>query len=70
MSYNHQSLHALKLGQETKYAQHYDRTLLQAVPRQLNRAQLGIVENQPLLLAQIFGQLMKSRGSILKACRK
>lgn len=47
MNYNHQSLHALKLGQETKYAQHYDRTLLQAVPRQLNREQLGIVATQP-----------------------
>ncbi|MFZ7233246.1 NADPH-dependent 7-cyano-7-deazaguanine reductase QueF [Avibacterium avium] len=47
MNYNHQSLHALKLGQETKYTQHYDRTLLQAVPRQLNREQLGIVATQP-----------------------
>lgn len=47
MNYNHQSLHALTLGQQTKYAQHYDRTLLQAVPRQLNREQLGIVATQP-----------------------
>ena len=47
MQYQDQSLQALKLGQKTEYASNYDRTLLQAVPRKLNRNDLGITENQP-----------------------
>lgn len=50
MNYNHESLHTLKLGQQTQYAQNYDRTLLQAVPRQLNREQLGITKQQPFCI--------------------
>ncbi|WP_424407800.1 NADPH-dependent 7-cyano-7-deazaguanine reductase QueF [Pasteurella sp. PK-2025] len=40
-------LTSLKLGQKTQYASNYDRTLLQAVPRQLNRDGLGITQQQP-----------------------
>lgn len=47
MQYQDQSLQSLKLGQKTEYASNYDRTLLQAVPRKLNRNDLGITENQP-----------------------
>lgn len=41
------ALAALKLGQATQYAEKYDRTLLQAVPRRLNRDELGITAQQP-----------------------
>ena len=47
MHYQDQSLNALKLGQQTKYAEKYDRTLLQPVPRRLNRDQLNITATQP-----------------------
>ncbi|MFD0965761.1 NADPH-dependent 7-cyano-7-deazaguanine reductase QueF [Seminibacterium arietis] len=45
--YHHNSLDKLKLGEKTDYAQQYDRTLLQAVPRSLNRDSLGITQQQP-----------------------
>ncbi|WP_439327528.1 NADPH-dependent 7-cyano-7-deazaguanine reductase QueF [Lonepinella sp. BR2357] len=44
---NNDSLKALKLGQKTEYCAIYDRTLLQPVPRSLNRDTLGITEQQP-----------------------
>ncbi|MCK3655889.1 NADPH-dependent 7-cyano-7-deazaguanine reductase QueF [Pasteurellaceae bacterium Macca] len=47
MNYSDSSLSALTLGQKTEYKNHYDASLLQAVPRKLNRDQLGITENQP-----------------------
>ncbi|WP_109077416.1 NADPH-dependent 7-cyano-7-deazaguanine reductase QueF [Aggregatibacter kilianii] len=47
MHYQDPSLNALKLGQQTKYAEKYDRTLLQPVPRRLNRDTLGITQAQP-----------------------
>lgn len=47
MNYNDKSLSALKLGQKTKYKSEYDPTLLQPVPRKLNRDGLGITEQQP-----------------------
>lgn len=47
MTYQDSSLTALKLGQKTDYASEYDPTLLQAVPRRLNRDELGISEQQP-----------------------
>ena len=47
MHYQDKSLNALKLGQQTKYAEKYDRTLLQPVPRRLNRDQLNITATQP-----------------------
>lgn len=47
MYQNHQSLQGLKLGQKTAYQANYDRSLLQAVPRALNRDSLGITEAQP-----------------------
>lgn len=47
MNYNDKSLSALKLGQKTEYKSEYDPSLLQAVPRKLNRDGLGITENQP-----------------------
>ena len=47
MHYQDKSLNALKLGQQTTYAEKYDRTLLQPVPRRLNRDQLNITATQP-----------------------
>ena len=50
MHYQDKSLNALKLGQQTKYAKKYDRTLLQPVPRRLNRDQLNITATQPFTI--------------------
>jgi len=47
MNYQDTCLNALKLGQKTTYSTHYDPTLLQGVPRSLNRDQLGITAHQP-----------------------
>nr|WP_314740484.1 NADPH-dependent 7-cyano-7-deazaguanine reductase QueF [uncultured Haemophilus sp.] len=47
MNYQDKSLSALKLGQKTEYKSQYDASLLQPVPRRLNREGLGIVEQQP-----------------------
>lgn len=47
MNYQDGSLSALKLGQKTEYKENYDRTLLQPVPRSLNRNGLGITQAQP-----------------------
>lgn len=47
MNYNDKSLSALKLGQKTEYKSEYDPTLLQPVPRKLNRDGLGITTSQP-----------------------
>lgn len=47
MNYQDKSLQSLKLGQATEYAANYDHTLLQPVPRKLNRDGLGITEQQP-----------------------
>lgn len=47
MNYNDPSLSLLKLGQQTQYHSIYDRTLLQPVPRNLNRNELGITQVQP-----------------------
>ena len=47
MNYQDRSLSALKLGQNTEYKSQYDASLLQPVPRRLNREGLGIVEQQP-----------------------
>ncbi|WP_386693852.1 NADPH-dependent 7-cyano-7-deazaguanine reductase QueF [Lonepinella sp. MS14435] len=44
---NNDSLKNLKLGQKTEYCAIYDRTLLQPVPRSLNRDMLGITQQQP-----------------------
>lgn len=38
----------LNLGQATAYPEHYDASLLQAVPRQLNRTPIGIAEGAAL----------------------
>lgn len=50
MHYHDASLSALKLGRQTEYAANYDRTLLQSVPRSLNRDGLGITARQPFTL--------------------
>ncbi|RUO58551.1 NADPH-dependent 7-cyano-7-deazaguanine reductase QueF [Pseudidiomarina insulisalsae] len=42
------SLAHLSLGQATHYPEHYDASLLQPVPRQLNRTPIGIAEQAPL----------------------
>lgn len=43
-----QPLGHLNLGQPTHYPTQFDASLLQAVPRQLNRTPIGIAEQQPL----------------------
>ncbi|THA02182.1 NADPH-dependent 7-cyano-7-deazaguanine reductase QueF [Rodentibacter pneumotropicus] len=43
-------LASLKLGQKTEYADEYDRTLLQAVPRALNRDGLDITKTPPFTI--------------------
>ncbi len=48
--YQDKSLSALKLGQKTQYAKFYDPTLLQPVPRRLNREKLGIEGNVPFTI--------------------
>ena len=50
MNYQDNSLKSLKVGQKTEYASQYDRTLLQPVPRALNRDGLGITQNQPFTI--------------------
>lgn len=50
MNYQDNNLKSLKLGQKTEYASQYDRTLLQPVPRALNRDGLGITQNQPFTI--------------------
>ena len=50
MNYQDNSLKSLKLGQKTEYASQYDHTLLQPVPRALNRDGLGVTQNQPFTI--------------------
>ncbi|KGQ25759.1 7-cyano-7-deazaguanine reductase [Gallibacterium anatis CCM5995] len=47
MDYQDESLIKLTLGKKTTYATDYRPSLLQAVPRKLNREQLGILSQQP-----------------------
>ena len=47
MNYQDESLKNLTLGQQTHYVSHYEPSLLQGVPRKLNRDSLGITEQQP-----------------------
>ncbi|MGV6989280.1 NADPH-dependent 7-cyano-7-deazaguanine reductase QueF [Testudinibacter sp. P80/BLE/0925] len=47
VSYQHSSLEQLTLGKQTDYRHDYDPSLLQAVPRKLNRDSLGISTQQP-----------------------
>lgn len=47
MNYQDESLAILKLGQKTEYKNQYDASLLQPVPRALNRKGLGILTSQP-----------------------
>lgn len=50
MNYNDESLSGLTLGQKTEYKSQYDASLLQAVPRRLNRDSLGITAQQPFTI--------------------
>ena len=47
IDYQDESLIKLTLGKKTTYATDYRPSLLQAVPRKLNREQLGILSQQP-----------------------
>ena len=51
---NDVSLSALTLGKKTQYHSNYDSSLLQAVPRSLNRQELGIVEKQPFVGCDVW----------------
>ena len=44
----------LTLGQKTEYCSSYNPELLQAVPRYLNRQELGIVEKQPFVGCDVW----------------
>ncbi|OOF78450.1 NADPH-dependent 7-cyano-7-deazaguanine reductase QueF [Rodentibacter caecimuris] len=50
MNKQDKGLTSLKLGQKTEYVSEYDRTLLQSVPRALNRDDLGITQTQPFTI--------------------
>ncbi|PLR49848.1 NADPH-dependent 7-cyano-7-deazaguanine reductase QueF [Chimaeribacter arupi] len=51
----HQALQKLTLGKPTAYQDHYDATLLQAVPRSMNREPLGLYpDNLPFHGADIW----------------
>lgn len=51
----HQALSGLTLGKETAYVDRYDASLLQAVPRSLNREPLGLTsDNLPFYGADIW----------------
>lgn len=55
MTSQYQALSNLTLGKETTYIDNYDATLLQAVPRSLNREPLGIIpDNLPFHGADIW----------------
>lgn len=47
VSYQHTALDQLTLGKQTHYSSQYCPSLLQAVPRKLNRDNLGISDQQP-----------------------
>lgn len=49
-----QELAALGLGKPTEYVSHYTPDLLQAVPRALNRKELGVAEEQPFFGVDIW----------------
>lgn len=51
---NNLELQNLQLGQTTEYPTEYTPGLLQAVPRKLNRAELGIVEQQPFVGCDVW----------------
>jgi 7-cyano-7-deazaguanine reductase len=52
---NHQALSGLTLGKTTDYRDRYDASLLQGVPRSLNRDPLGLkAENLPFQGADIW----------------
>ncbi|CAI0965890.1 NADPH-dependent 7-cyano-7-deazaguanine reductase QueF [Serratia quinivorans] len=52
---DHHALSALTLGKATAYRDHYDATLLQAVPRSMNREPLGLYpDNLPFHGADIW----------------
>lgn len=52
---NHQALHSLTLGKSTDYRDTYDASLLQGVPRSLNRDPLGLTaDNLPFHGADIW----------------
>ena len=51
---NDELLNALTLGKKTQYHSDYAPELLQAVPRSLNRQELGIVEEQPFVGCDVW----------------
>lgn len=52
---NHQALDGLTLGKSTDYRDNYDASLLQGVPRSLNRDPLGLTaDNLPFHGADIW----------------
>ncbi len=70
MNYQDNSLKSLKLGQKTEYASQYDRTLLQPVPRALNRDGLGITQNQPFTIGADIWTAYEISWLNEKACHK
>lgn len=58
---NHQALAGLTLGKSTDYRDTYDASLLQGVPRSLNRDPLGLKADN-LFTVRISGRYMNFPG--------
>ena len=59
---NHQALAGLTLGKSTDYRDTYDASLLQGVPRSLNRDPLGLHADNRRSTAPISGRCTNSPG--------
>lgn len=64
------ALEALSLGKETQYHTHYDASLLQGVPRRLNRDSLSLTADNLPFMVVISGQCMSYLGSTAKVYLK
>lgn len=59
---NHQALAGLTLGKSTDYRDTYDASLLQGVPRSLNRDPLGLKADNLPFTVRISGRYMNFHG--------
>lgn len=71
MSYeNHQALTGLTLGKSTDYRDTYDASLLQGVPRSLNRDPLGLRADALPFVGGDIWTLYELSGSTPAVCRR
>lgn len=59
---DHQALSGLTLGKPTAYRDRYDASLLQAVPRSMNREPLGLYPDNLPSTARTSGRCTSSPG--------